>query len=171
MKKSQISIGLSNPKNPDNVGAVMRAAGCFDVQQVIYTGKRYNTAMRFKTDTHRNTFKIPLTSVNSLLDNVPEGAKIICIELAEGAIALPSFQHPTNAFYLFGPEDGTLSQDLIDCADSVVYIPTLACLNLAATVNIVLYDRLAKLSESIASDKLIRHSRDRNNRVRVKHRN
>jgi tRNA(Leu) C34 or U34 (ribose-2'-O)-methylase TrmL len=70
--------------------------------------------------------------------------------------------------YVFGPEDGTISQAVIDKADAVVYIPTNGCMNLAATVNVLLYDRLAKSAIAIGDDELIRKSRDTNNTVKVK---
>jgi tRNA(Leu) C34 or U34 (ribose-2'-O)-methylase TrmL len=70
-------------------------------------------------------------------------------------------------FNIFGPEDGTISQDVIDRADAVVYVPTNGCMNLAATVNVVLYDRLAKSCQSYESNELIRQSRDTNNRLKA----
>lgn len=167
MKESHVSIGLSNPKNPTNVGAVMRAAGCFQVDSVFYTGERYVRAMRFNTDTKNVCGNIPLTGINSLLDEVPADKKIVCVELVDGAIPLPEYRHPENAFYIFGPEDGTISQDLIDRADAVVYVPTIGSMNLAAAVNVVLYDRLAKSAQTIASNELILKSRDTNNNVKV----
>lgn len=166
--KNKATIGLTNPKSPTNVGSIMRASGCYQVDAVFYTGKRYTRAAKFHTDTKNATLKIPLTECESLIDVVPQGAKIICVDLVEGAIPLPEFKHPENAFYVFGPEDGTIDQNVIDQADDVVYIPTIGCMNLAATVNVVLYDRLAKSSTSIASDELIRTSRDTNNKVKVK---
>ena len=168
MSDSHISIGLIKPKSPTNVGAVMRAAGCFYASEVFYTGDRYDRAERFNTDTRKNNLDIPLKGVPCLLDSVPDNAKIVCIELVEGAIPLPNFEHPKNAFYIFGPEDGTISQDVIDKADAVVYIPTSGCLNLAATVNVVLYDRVAKSPHTVAGDALIRQSRDINNSVKVR---
>ena len=45
MKEVKVSIGLINPKSPDNVHAVMRAAGNFRVDSVLYTGQRYPRAM------------------------------------------------------------------------------------------------------------------------------
>lgn len=125
-------------------------------------------AARFNTDTKAVSRKIPLTGVNCLLESVPENARIVCVELVEGGIPLPEYQHPDSAFYIFGPEDGTLSQELIDQADAVVYVPTVGCLNLAATVNVVLYDRMAKSNLTVAGNELIRQSRDVNNRVKVK---
>lgn len=167
MKNSMVSLGLINPKSPTNVGAVMRAAGCFGVAEVLYTGERYQRAMRFHTDTKNHTLNIPLRGVDDLLDHIPAGASLVCVELVEGAQSLPDFVHPERAFYVFGPEDGSLTQALIDRADAVVYIPTQGCLNLAATVNVVLYDRLAKSVDCPSGDQLIRSSRDKNNRTRV----
>ncbi|WP_206485370.1 RNA methyltransferase [Thalassotalea sp. G2M2-11] len=165
--KQQIIIGLTNPKSPTNVGAVMRAAGCFQASQVRYSGQRYTNAAKFSTDTKNVRRDIPLVAVDSLLDGISDDVALVCIELVEGATPLPDFEHPANAYYIFGPEDGSLSQQVVNQAEHVVYVPTIGCLNLAATVNVVLYDRLAKSSESIASDELIRNSRDTNNKVRV----
>lgn len=146
----------------------MRAAGCFHASAVFYTGDRYDRAERFNTDTRKKNLDIPLTGVACLLDSVPENARIVCVELVEGAVPLPTFQHPDNAFYIFGPEDSSISQEIIDRADSVVYIPTSGCLNLAATVNVVLYDRIAKSPQTIVGDELIRQSRDINNSTKVR---
>jgi len=146
----------------------MRAAGCFQASAVFYTGERYKRAARFNTDTQNASIDIPLQGVECLVQSAPENTHIVCIELVEGASSLLEFQHPKNAFYIFGPEDGTLDQAIVDAADSVVYIPTIGCLNLAATVNVVLYDRLAKSAKPPEGDELIRQSRDANNRVRVK---
>jgi len=168
MKEHSVTIGLSNPKSPSNVGAVMRAAGCFQADAVLYTGERYPRAAKFITDTKDRSRDIPLTGVTCLLENIPKNAKLVCVELVEGATPLPEYRHPDRAFYLFGPEDGTLGQEIIDRADDVVYVPTIGCLNLAATVNVVLYDRLAKSEQTIAHDELIRQSRDTNNKVKVK---
>ena len=168
MNESSVTIGLIKPKSPTNVGAVMRAAGCFQARAVFYTGTRYDRAEKFNTDTKDVKQTIPLTRVDNLLDSIPEQTKIVCIELVEGATSLPEYRHPDHVIYIFGPEDGTINQALIDRADDVVYIPTIGCLNLAATVNVVLYDRLSKADLSHANDGLIRQSRDTNNTVKIK---
>jgi len=168
MNEPQVTIGLINPKSASNVGAVMRAAGCYGVDAVIYTGTRYDRAVKFNTDTKDRHLTIPLTSVESILTAAPENRKIVCVELVVGAVPLPDYQHPDNAIYIFGSEDGTISQDIIDRADAVVYVPTVGCMNLAGAVNVVLYDRLAKSGLKRAGDDLIRSSRDTNNRVKVK---
>jgi len=167
MKKSKVIIGLTNPKSPSNVGAVLRAAGCYQVDDIFYTGKRYDQAAKFNTDTKDAAENISLIKVETLLEDIPKNAKVVCVELVEGATPLPEYKHPDNAIYIFGPEDGTISQDVIDQADAVVYVPTIGCMNLAATVNVVLYDRLAKSDLSMIGDALIRKSRDTNNQVKV----
>ncbi|GLX77176.1 23S rRNA methyltransferase [Thalassotalea insulae] len=145
----------------------MRAAGCYQANKVLYTGQRYANAAKFATDTKNISAKIPLVATDDFLASVPENMSIVCVELVEGATPLPQFTHPDNACYIFGPEDGTLSQELIDDAHHVVYVPTIGCMNLAASVNVLLYDRLAKSAGVIASDELIRQSRDTNNKVKI----
>lgn len=164
---NKTTIGLVNPKSPSNVGSIMRASGCYQVSSVFYTGSRYTHAAKFHTDTKNATATIPLSETDSLLSCVPEGAKIVCVDLVEGATSLPEFKHPENAYYIFGPEDGTIDQELIDNADAVVYVPTIGCMNLAATVNVVLYDRLAKNTDRREGDELIKSSRDTNNKVKM----
>ena len=164
----KVNIGLTNPKSPANVGAVMRAAGCFCVEAVYYSGRRYDRAAAFNTDTHGAAGHVALEGIENLFDSVPAGMALVCVELAEGATPLPDFDHPAQAYYLFGPEDGTLRQAVIDRADAVVFIPSVGCLNLAASVNIVLYDRLAKMPGRSDKNALIRHSRDTNNRIVVR---
>lgn len=168
MKETRVTIGLSNPKSPSNVGAVMRAAGCYQVDTVLYTGQRYAKAAKFQTDTKSVSRKIPLIGVESLLDGLADDTQVVCVELAEGAVSLPEFQHPEKALYIFGPEDGSITQDVADRADHVVYVPTVGCMNLAATVNVLLYDRLAKSVNIEKGDELIRKSRDNRNHLQVK---
>lgn len=183
VENSHVTIGLTNPKSPSNVGAVMRAAGCYSVEQVLYSGRRYANAVKFNgskhnTDTKNARDKIPLKGVDnfekieSLRTCLPMNTQIVCVDLVEGATPLPNFDHPDQALYIFGPEDGTISQSVINHADSVVYVPTVGCMNLAASVNVLLYDRLAKSlvkNNSLQSDNtLIRKSRDTNNKVKVK---
>jgi len=168
VKKTSASIGLINPKGPTNVGAVLRSADCFRADAIFYTGTRYANAAKFHTDTQGASKRVSLTGVDSLIDAVSEETKIVCVELVEGATSLPEFEHPENAFYIFGAEDGSIPQKVIDQADEVVYIPTVGCLNLAQTVNIVLYDRTAKSDLSFANDDLIKQSRDTNNKSRVR---
>jgi len=170
-KQQQAFIGLTNPKSPDNVGAVMRAAGCYNASGVYYTGVRFDKAMsrgqKLNTDTKNVSKRIPLSTITSFQKDIPPGSTPVAIELVEGATSLIEFKHPDNAFYIFGPEDKSLDKDIVAWCDHVIYIPTVGCMNLAATVNVVLYDRMAKLGPAAQGDELIKKSRDNNNRLTV----
>ena len=164
---AKVIIGLTNPKSPTNVGAVLRAAGCYNANKIIYSGNRYDIAKKHYTDTQSVIDSIEMYKVEDFLAEKSADTKLVCVDLVEGAVPLPNFEHPENAMYLFGPEDSSLKQEIIDQADHVVYMPTNGSLNLAQSVNVVLYDRLAK-SQSFESDNdLVRNSRDVNNRLKV----
>jgi len=178
MKNTKTNIGLINPKTPENVSSVMRSAGNFGVDHVFYTGSRYPRAVRLNPGipymSRKVSEDIPLSGVDCLLDSVSSDMKIVCFEFAENAIPLPAYEHPESAFYIFGPEDNSITQDIINHADAVVYVPTNGCMNLSATVNVLLYDRLAKSFSSTVSmrnfdnNDLIRQNRDLNNRLKVR---
>jgi len=171
MTSSKVNIGLINPKSPDNVGSVMRAAGNYQVEDIFYTGTRYPRALSYQgrsVDMSRKvSVGVTVSGVDDLINSVDKDTEIICVELVVNAIPLPAFKHPDNAFYIFGPEDGSISQDIIDKADSVVYVPTIGCMNLAASVNVLLYDRLAKSNTHKLDNDLVKKSRDTNNRLKI----
>jgi tRNA(Leu) C34 or U34 (ribose-2'-O)-methylase TrmL len=79
------------------------------------------------------------------MDLCPYSAMPVAVDLVDGAKSLISFQHPNAAFYIFGPEDGTIPCSILEQCPIRIAIPTRHCINLAACVNVVLYDRMAKL--------------------------
>ncbi|GAB1262740.1 RNA methyltransferase [Aurantivibrio plasticivorans] len=168
INKGTAILCLSNPKSPSNVGAVMRAAGCYGAEAIYYSGTRFERANNYTQDTKDIQSKVPLIAEEDFQQLKNRDRKLVCIELVEGATPLISFEHPQDAIYVFGPEDGSIEQSTIDIADAVVYVPTIGCMNLAATVNVVLYDRMAKTIQSIDHDALIIESRDQNNRLKTK---
>ncbi|KZN38095.1 RNA methyltransferase [Pseudoalteromonas luteoviolacea] len=166
MSESYSAIGLVNPKSPTNVGGVLRAAGCYGAQAVYFSGNRYAKAAKYHTDTKNIADNIPIEQVDDFKVLKTSNRALVCVELVEGAIPLPEFKHPEDALYVFGPEDGSLPQSIVDVADAVVYVPTTGCMNLAATVNVLLYDRMAKRTASFDSQQVLT-SRDTNNRLTV----
>lgn len=138
---SYAMIGLQNPKNAINAGAAMRACSCYEAAAMAIAGQRFKRA---STDTTAAFNRIPVFQVDDLRSVIPYNCVPVAVDLIEGAIALPEYEHPKNAFYIFGPEDGTLGHKVTEWCRDVIYIPTSHCMNLAATVNVVLYDRLSK---------------------------
>lgn len=138
------SIGLHNPKDIANVGGVLRAAHCYGASMVAISGERIKgDAIKHATNTTQAHKHMP-TMRGDLRSLIPYGAVPVAVDLVDDAAALPDFQHPVSAFYIFGPEDGTLGKAVLDWCPYRVMVPTSFCMNLAATVNVVLYDRLAK---------------------------
>jgi tRNA(Leu) C34 or U34 (ribose-2'-O)-methylase TrmL len=167
MHKKSAHIGLVNPKSPANVGMVMRAAGCYEATTVFYSGVRFERAQKFATDTKNAGRKIALVGVENLLDDIPDNSTLVAIELIEGATPLMDFVHPDNAYYVFGPEDGSIKKELLDHCQHVVYIPTIGCMNLAATVHVVLYDRMAKSGRDVIDQRPVVENRDVNNKIKI----
>lgn len=141
MNRGYAAVGLYQPKTPANVGGVLRAADCYGAAMVVKTGNRYS---RCPTDVSAAYRHIPLLHADDLRTMIPHDCVPVAIDLLDGARSLFEFIHPERAFYIFGPEDGTLGKAVTDWCKFKVYVPTRICMNLAATVNVVLYDRAAK---------------------------
>ena len=135
------AIGMHNPKFNKNVGGVLRAAFCYNVALVAIQGKRYKRAV---TDTTLTEKTLPVLQVNDLKDAIPRNCVPVAVDIIEGAQDLPKYKHPERAFYIFGAEDATLSGDIVKWCRDIVCVPTRKCMNLAVTVNVILYDRMCK---------------------------
>jgi len=134
-------IGLDNPKTSSNIGSILRAAFIYEAALVAIRGTRYR---RVATDTPKGYKHLPLLQVEDLRNIIPYDCVPVAVDLIDGATSLHAYSHPERAFYIFGAEDATLGERVLSWCRDVIYIPTKRCMNLAATVNVVLYDRQAK---------------------------
>lgn len=134
-------IGLDNPKNNINIGSVLRAAGVYGASFVVISGDRYKKA---PTDTMKHYKHLPLFQVQNLRQAIPYDCVPVAVDLIDNAQNIIDYTHPERAFYIFGAEDATLGERILSWCRDVVYVPTHGCMNLAAAVNVILYDRLAK---------------------------
>lgn len=133
-------IALWEPKIQHNLGTILRSAHCFGANFVCTIGNRYR---RQSTDTSRASKHVPLFHYEDWEDfkkHMPEKTPIIALEV-DGKRNLNNFCHPERAIYLFGGEDRTLPENLIN-KEFTVKIPTAHCLNLASAASIVIYDRI-----------------------------
>lgn len=135
------AVGIINSKTELNVGGALRAAHCYGASLVLLQGRRYKTQA---SDTTKMSRHVPLIETTNVFDAVPYNCVPVAVEFIKEATALPAFYHPERALYIFGPEDGNIPSDIISRCRHVVYVPTSYCMNLASTVNVVLYDRLVK---------------------------
>lgn len=140
-------IGLINPKNPFNIGSVIRSCGCFNASFLVAQGTRYkdfNADFR-NMDVEQARKRIPcFIGVENILNYIPYDCELVAVERCTDAISLPEFSHPRRAFYVFGPEDGAIDDNILQMAKHKISIPSHGSMNLGACSYTVLYDRLSK---------------------------
>lgn len=146
------AIIIHNPKYPHNVGATIRACSNFGGKIVLFTGDRI-----LLTPNKEKGYRLPreermkdYQDVILLNDEYPfnrfdKNVIPVAVEKRENAEPLTYFQHPENAVYVFGPEDGSIPQVMLRHCQRFLVIVSKHCLNLAAAVNVVLADRISKL--------------------------
>lgn len=143
------SIALVNPKYARNVGAILRLASCYGVKQVWMSGDRINDdpsmAKRLPREERMKGYQeVDLIQYDRFLDMFPPGVTPVAVEVRENSEPLYTFDHPENAVYVFGPEDGSIPRVYLQHCHRFVVIPTRHCLNLATAVATILHDRSYK---------------------------
>lgn len=140
--RGYFGIGAEGISKPMNVGNLVRSAHAFGAS-FLFLVDAHDTIETAHADTSEAERQVPLyrfASVEALL--LPRGCTLIGVELLDEAADLPSFRHPLNAAYVFGPERGSLSKAMVERCDHVVRIPTRFCINLAVAGAVVMYDRM-----------------------------
>ena len=102
-------VALEAPKNAINIGSAVRALECYGGSFLVYTGRKHSPRVcsnTFKTDRH---YPVMFTGNANLWNFIPYDCVPVAVELSPGARALPDYTHPERAFYIFGPEDGSVS--------------------------------------------------------------
>jgi tRNA G18 (ribose-2'-O)-methylase SpoU len=144
--RGYFAIGAERSSKALNLGNLMRSAHGFGASFTFTVGAQYR-ALEARADTSKGQWHLPHYNWGDQTEMVlPQGCKLIGIELVAGAIDLPSFLHPLRAAYVLGPEDGSLSANLLERCDSIVKIPTRFCINVAMAGAIVMYDRVRSRS-------------------------
>ncbi len=144
--RGYFAIGAERMSKSLNLGNLMRSAHGFGASFTFTVGATYQ-ALEARADTSKGQLHLPHYNWARLGDMMlPQGAKLVGVELVADAIDLPSFRHPLRAAYVLGPEMGSLSPELLARCDYVVKIPTLFCVNVAMAGAIVMYDRVKTLT-------------------------
>jgi tRNA(Leu) C34 or U34 (ribose-2'-O)-methylase TrmL len=170
MRSVDSAVVLVDPKTPYNVGSSIRACVIFGTPTLRWTGSRIDRAMAAKVSRSAGTsarkLRMPreermkeyglhcdwqsangnpyvITDLCREHDLTP-----VAVEVMDSAEMLPDFVHPERPLYVFGPEDGSLGRGTLEICHRFLRVPSRnrTPLNLAATVNIVLYDRFVKMT-------------------------
>lgn len=143
--RGYFGVGLCMPRDSKNVACALRACGCFNAAFLAYSGRRYE---KHAADAQKAFRHMPLLRAGDepadILSVLPFACVPVAVEIVERARPLQTYVHPERAYYVFGPEDGSIPDAIMAKCRDVVRIPSRHCLNLAAAVNVVLYDRVSK---------------------------
>lgn len=144
--RGYFAIGAERMSKSLNLGNLMRSAHGFGASFTFTVGATYR-ALEARADTSKGQWHLPhynWTSIEEMA--LPQGCKLVGVELLDEAIDLPSFRHPMRAAYILGPEMGSLSPAMLERCDYTVKIPTSFCVNVAMAGAIVMYDRVKSLA-------------------------
>ena len=137
-KGDWFAIAIVGIKNNQNLGGILRLAVNYKASAVFLIQKRFK---RSPTDTLNAAKHLPIIEVDSI-PTIPLATHVY-VDFSERAVPIMDFNHPKQALYIFGPEDGTLE---VPPNKKVVYVPTVGSLNVTVAVGTVLYDRMLQVS-------------------------
>lgn len=144
--RGYFAIGAERISKSLNLGNLMRSGHGFGASFTFTIGATYQ-AIEAQADTSKGTAHLPHYNWKSLDEMaLPQGCRLVGIELLDDAIDLPSFRHPMQAAYVLGPERGSLSAELLAKCDHTIRIPTRFCINVAMAGAIVMYDRVKSMA-------------------------
>lgn len=145
------AVVMCDPKFVVNVASMVRNCACFGIDTLVITGNRVEIPTGTKRDRlprqerMREYRTVELVRHDFPLALFPPDVVPICVELLPNAMPLPLVEeHPPNAVYILGPEDGSVPAGLRAVCHQFWRIPSLHCLNVAQAGGIVLYDRTVK---------------------------
>jgi tRNA G18 (ribose-2'-O)-methylase SpoU len=126
-----------------NVGTLFRTAHAFGASFVFTLRAQYKGALSDTSDTPRSVPAYTFPDLESF--RLPQGCRLVGVEISDQAIDLPSFRHPRQVAYVLGAEREGLSAEVQALCDYVVKIPTRFSVNLGVAGALIMYDRLLSL--------------------------
>ena len=112
--RGYFGIGVEGISKAMNAGSLFRTAHAFGASFLFTINAAYSRREGGQADTSDAPGHVPLYHFPDLASlTLPQGCRLVGVELTEDAIDLPSFRHPLNAAYVLGPERGSLSPALV----------------------------------------------------------
>lgn len=149
-------VVLINPKFAVNVGNTLRACAAYGAPTLVWSGDRVTLSghkrlpreerMKGYQKVRFSRSEKPIDLFTRAYAGFSDASGLqpvepVCIELLPGTQNLAYFQHPENAVYVFGPEDGGVPKSIRVMCHHFVSIPSYHCVNLSQAVNVVLFHR------------------------------
>lgn len=116
-----LSIAIFRAHNPFNVGAIIRVAHSFLVNEIILIGEeRYYQRGAMGMDRYENIVAVP--DDQALLEHV-QGRKLVVFEKDSAHVDLWRAELPDECVMVFGSEATGVPEPIVRAADLVVGIP------------------------------------------------
>src|SRR6185312_4988142 len=129
-----------------NLGNLMRISHAFGASFFFSIDSQVKMADIKLADTSASAGHLPFYKFDTAAElRLPQGCRLVGVEITEDAIELPRFKHPTRAAYVFGAERYSLSPATLARCEFVVKIPMKFSINVGMAGAIVMYDRLISL--------------------------
>ena len=139
-------VGVEGISKEQNVGTIVRSAHSFGAQFFFAIHPAVNIEALKQSDTSDAFDHLPYYQYDTASElSLPDGCMLVGVELVDDSVELPSFRHPRRAAYVFGPEMGNLSPELMEQCHHIVKIPMKFCVNVGVAAAIVMYDRMISL--------------------------
>lgn len=130
-----------------NISQIVRSTNAFGLEGVAICGRRKWDRRGAVGTQHYTQIDHYSEVLDAIKDYRDRGYRIVAAELSEYSIgrakALNLYKWEKNTAVLFGEEGRGLSEEAIDAADDVVFIPqrgTVPSLNVAGCAQIMMYD-------------------------------
>lgn len=149
--RGYFGVGVEGISKAMNLGNLIRSAHAFGARFFFAVDTAVEPEIEAVSDTARSPAHLPLYRyANPAELKLPEGCKLVGVEILDEAVDLPSFPHPLAAAYVLGPERGRLSPAMIARCEHVVRIPSRFSINVGVAGAIVMYDRMITLGRFAA---------------------
>jgi tRNA G18 (ribose-2'-O)-methylase SpoU len=144
--RGYFAAGVDGISKPMNLGNLMRISHAFGASFFFTIESQVKMADVKLADTSASAGHLPFYKYDTVADlRLPQGCRLVGVEITEDAVELPRFKHPSRAAYVFGAERYSLSKSTLARCDFVVKIPMKFSINVGMAGAIVMYDRLISL--------------------------
>ena len=143
--RGYFAVGVDGISKPMNFGNLLRIANAFGASFFFSINARVKLS-EAQSDTSSAQGSMPVYAFRSAAEfRLPQGCRLVGVEITDDAVELPRFRHPQRAAYVFGAERMSLSKDMLERCEFVVKIPTRFSINVGMAGAIVMYDRLISM--------------------------
>jgi 23S rRNA (guanosine2251-2'-O)-methyltransferase len=129
-KKKGVVLALDAIQDPQNLGAILRAAECFGVDAVVYSKNRGVdvTPVVSKVSVGASEL-VPIFKVSNLAEAIKqfkeESFRVVAASISESAESLNHYEFSKKTVIVLGSEGEGIQKLILQNVDDIVYIPML----------------------------------------------